>query len=145
MSKRLLPPNAFLIVPVILWCCGGAGLVVAEPQPEERLWTYDAKGKRDPFIRLVRDGRIVTVTGATSESSAPTLLGILWDPSGRSLALINDTEVKVGDTVGDYQVSEIRQDAVVLTRDGERITLQITFEEPLNPPGGLESRGGERP
>jgi len=68
------------------------------------------------------------------------LYGILWDSAGNSIALINDTEVKVGDTVKGYRVTEIRQDAVVLTNGGEPVVLQIAFE---TPPSGTTT-GGER-
>ena len=118
---------------VLWWGRGGVPLVVAEqhsPKP------YDAHGKRDPFVPLVRDGRLVSSAGSPSSvatSSELLLSGILWDPTGRSLALINDTEAKVGDTIGGYRVTEIRPDAVVLVRDGKPLVLQISFEERTKP------------
>ena len=93
---------------------------------------YDAKGKRDPFIALVREGHLVGpgsggLVGA--DFSTLTLTGILWDPTGHSLALINETEVRVGDRLGEYQVQEIRPDAVVMVRDGKPIVLQLVADE----------------
>lgn len=131
---------------VMLWGSGGVGDAWAEQQDQKR--TYDSKGKRDPFVALVRDGRLV---GSTTEASprmgsTPLLAGILWDPGGHSIALINDTEVTVGDTIGGYQVAEIRQDAVVLVRGEESVVLQITFEETGKPKQPQDiPRGGERP
>ena len=107
---------------------------------------YDPKGHRDPFVALVREGRRVDAQpGRRVESSRPVLYGILWDPGGHSLALINDAEVNVGDTVAGYKVSEIRRDAVVLTNGGEPVVLQIAFEErPSDLPSGTTT-GGEGP
>jgi hypothetical protein len=91
---------------------------------------YDAKGRRDPFVSLVRDGRVV-LGQAGLVAGGPTdllLLGIVWDPGGQSIALINDLEVKVGDTVGGYEVIEIRQDRVVLTAGAQEVVLQLMFD-----------------
>ena len=102
----------------------GVMLLVATPGHAE---PYEAKGKWDPFVPLVRDGRFIAAPGGGDFSNL-TLVGILWDPSGQSLALINDMEAKVGDVLGDYQVQEIRQDGVVLMRDGKPVVLQLSFE-----------------
>jgi hypothetical protein len=57
------------------------------------------------------------------------LYGILWDPGGRSIALVDDLEVSVGDSIGPYRVEEIRPDAVVLAREsGEQFVLELVFE-----------------
>lgn len=96
---------------------------------------YDAKGKRDPFVPLVRDGRLIAATGdpllssGHLDASLPLLGGILWDPAGRSIALLNEKETMVGDVVGGYRVAEIHEDQVVLEQEGRRVTLRITFEE----------------
>lgn len=106
---------------------------------------YDSGGRRDPFVPLVREGRLVAATpGAYVGTSTPVLYGILWDAGGDSIAMINDTEVRVGDTIGGYQVKEIRQDAVVLGNEGEPLVLQITFEQPPKRSSGTTT-GGEGP
>jgi hypothetical protein len=78
---------------MLLWV---AGIGLAAEQGE---WKgYDSKGKRDPFVPLARDGKIVSPnTESAPTSSAPLLAGIVWDPGGRSLALINETEVMIGE------------------------------------------------
>ena len=103
---------------------------------------YQAKGKRDPFFPLVRDGQLISSSQpALVESAVPVLHGIMWDPYGQSMALINDLEAKVGDAVGEYRVIEIRHDAVVLSSGGEPVVLQISFDVP--PPPSGTSQGGE--
>lgn len=96
---------------------------------------YEAKGKRDPFVPLVRDGRMIAVTAEGPSSSEPVDLslpllgGILWDAAGRSIALLNDKEATVGEVIGGYQVAEIHPDHVVLEQEGRQVTLRITFDQ----------------
>ncbi len=104
--------------------------------PSEKLppVAYDAKGKRDPFVPLVRDGRAIAagetlLLSGPVDASLPLLGGILWDPTGRSIVLLNGKETMVGDVVGGYRVAEIHEDQVVLEGEGRRVTLRITFEE----------------
>ncbi len=107
---------------------------------------YNAKNKRDPFVPLVRDGKYVGVVSetASADSTTPFLIGILWDQAGQSIAMINDGEYKVGDTVADYQVAEIRQDAVVLKREAESLVLQINFDQASKSLSG-SGKGGKHP
>ena len=114
-----------------LWAFGfglqGSALAASQETPP----SYDSKGKRDPFVALVHEGRFVGTGGTLASASQPSdlqLVGILWDPGGRSIALINDAEVTVGEVVGDYQVVDIQQDAVTVMREGKPIILQLSFE-----------------
>ena len=135
-------------------CMAAVSLAGAQPsgaveEPAKALegvpFRYDSGGRRDPFVPLVREGRLVAATpGARVETSRPVLYGILWDAGGRSIALINDTEVMVGDTIGGYRVKEIRRDAVVLDNEGEPLVLQITFEQPPKRSSDTAT-GGEGP
>lgn len=94
-------------------------------------YVYESQGRRDPFVPLVRNGRILgRVTAAEALSLLkPVLYGILWAPDGKSIAIINDQEVNVGDTVGSFQVERILPESVILTREGgESVVLGLTFE-----------------
>ena len=104
---------------------------------------YDSKGHRDPFAPLVRDGRLIAAgPGTRIEASTPVLYGILWDPGGNSIAMINDGEVKVGDWVGQYQVKEILRDTVVLDSEtADPLVLKIAFDAPA--PAAGTTKGGE--
>ena len=102
----------------------------AKPKAPEP-FHYDAGGRRDPFVPLIRDGRLINPMDSKSlELSKPVLYGVLWDSEGRSIALINDTEARVGDMVGDYRVLEIRQSSVVLGNGGEPMVLEMSFGLP---------------
>ena len=114
-----------------LWAFGsgfqGSALATSQETPP----SYDSKGKRDPFVALVHEGRFIGTGGTLTSASQPSdlqLVGILWDPWGRSIALINDAEVTVGEMVGEYQVVDIQQDAVMVMREGKPIILQLSFE-----------------
>ncbi len=118
----------------------------------ERPWSYDARGRCDPFVPLVRDGRPVACdpsVSTTGELKAavvrPVLGGILWDPDGHSIALINGTEAKVGDVVGGFEIQAIHRDEVVLTHEEERVVLRINFEEQQPKRARQRSKGGAHP
>ncbi|PIQ83771.1 MAG: hypothetical protein COV75_05615 [Candidatus Omnitrophica bacterium CG11_big_fil_rev_8_21_14_0_20_63_9] len=136
-------PNAKFALLTALGLVCGAMSAAAEPAAEPATFAYDSAGRRDPFMPLVREGKLVsTMPGATGDGSTPTLYGILWDAGGNSIALINDLEAKVGDTVSGYVVKEIRQDAVVLDGGGELKTLRIEFPA-ASKAGPDATRGGE--
>lgn len=108
----------------------------------EKSFKYDPRGRRDPFSALVRDGRLVGVTIKTVQADEkPILHGILWDAGGHSIALINDTEARVGETIGGYEIIEIRRNSVIVSNGGEPVVLEIAFDQPA--PGA--TKGGERP
>ncbi len=129
-------PISVIIAIVALTVCTQVPLWAAEAPPKTRgPFVYDAKGHRDPFMALVRDGKLIgTQKGTPLDTDKPVLYGILWDPNGQSIAMLNDTEVKVGETVGIYEVLEIRKDAVVLSAGGDPLVLQIDFETPPKSP-----------
>lgn len=135
-----------LILSVACWLAAPqAGVSAAEPADAQRSdaaqrFEYDAGNRRDPFIPLVRDGRIVSVAGVSGggPSSLPVLYGIVWDAGGKSIALLNGAEAKVGDTIEGYRVIEIRHDAVVLNSGGDPVVLQINFD--AAPRSGLTPR-----
>ena len=134
------------------WCAvllsaGSAGAAKSTESSADQgtPFRYDSGGHRDPFMPLVRDGRLVAAgPGVRLEQSKPVLYGILWDPAGRSIALINDTEVREGDRVGDYEVKDIQHDAVVLDNGGEPMVLRIAFDAPPKPSSNTTT-GGEGP
>lgn len=122
----------------------GLALMLVAGAVSAREASYESHGKRDPFVPLVHEGRFVAVTGSGLAKDSPVsdlhLAGIVWDPAGSSLALINEMEVKIGDRLGDYQVVDIRPDAVILLKEGKPVVLQLPFEQSIPSQG---ERGGE--
>jgi hypothetical protein len=129
MSRRAL----LRVTIALLVCAWATAMPMTERgDAEDGYFTYNAKGHRDPFEPLVRDGRIVGVVHQRRfvSTSKPVLHAILWDPMGTSFAIINNEEVRVGDVIESYRVVDIRQDAVVLKEGEEPLVLQITFDAP---------------
>ncbi len=126
----------------LLLAAAGSPLAAGANSPSEggakkESFQYDPGSQRDPFTPLVRDGKVIGIKQAGPlDLTKPVLYGILWDPGGHSIALINDGEVKVGDQVGEYRVTAIREDSVVLVlvSGGEPLTLQITYDAAAEQP-----------
>lgn len=120
----------------LLTVWGMASGVWAEEAPTaSQPFRYDPGGRRDPFVALVREGRLTgaAAQSARKDSQSLVLGGILWDPAGGSIALINEEEVTVGGEVNGYRVVEIRSDAVVLSSGGAPLVLRISFDQPPTP------------
>ena len=102
---------------------------------EATAFVYDSKGKRDPFIPLVK-GTARSHTGLDNIESVDELVleGILWDKSGGSIAILNGVVLKEGDKVKNIQLLEIAPKGVFLLVDGEKYNL--TLEE--------SGKGGEK-
>lgn len=106
----------------------------ASPQPAkpaEPVYTYEAKGRRDPFIALVTPKVAKTTVKpkgggnlATVEISELKLSGIIWDPAGY-YALVETPSglgyvLRVNDTIGpDARVAKITKDMVVFEVKGK--------------------------
>ncbi|MFH1045463.1 MAG: hypothetical protein V1727_00680 [Candidatus Omnitrophota bacterium] len=97
---------------------------------EEDLFAYKDSGKRDPFIALVSEqGRYIAESGEMYSSNELRVSGILWDPEGKSSALINDQMVAEGETFYGFLIKEIRQDHVTVSRDGQDYTIWVIGEK----------------
>ncbi len=122
--------RAWRVTAGVLAACGLAGLAWAAEESVRMPYRYDPGTARDPFVALVREGRVIGGVGlGQTDLSKPVLFGILWDQGGKSIALVNDMEAKVGDVIGPYRVVEIRPDAVILSDGGEPLVLTIAFED----------------
>jgi hypothetical protein len=94
-------------------------------------FTYETKGKRNPFIPLVTpEGRLLKLDKKeTVLSDGLALEGIICDKFGRSFAIVNAAVVGIGDAIGDYQVLKIFQDKVIFIKDGEPLEVELTKKE----------------
>ena len=97
-------------------------------------FTYDARGRRNPFIPLVTsDGRLTKLDKDKEEVKGElSLEGIIYDKHGRSYALVNGSVVAVSDFVGEYQVLKIEQNKVIFIKDGQPLELELTRRENEN-------------
>jgi hypothetical protein len=86
---------------------------------------YDSGNRRDPFVPLEGGGD----TSVNTSSSGVKLEGIIYDPGGRSMAILNGKSYQKGETVGNATVVKISKDHVVISMRGEEKTLWIREEE----------------
>ena len=96
---------------------------------EETPFAYDDHGKRDPFWRLVSPSGAVLNYDSDLQLSDMALDGIISDPNGQSMAIINSVIVKTSDKIGLYVVTEVEKDKVILTKGAEVYVLKLKKEE----------------
>lgn len=87
-------------------------------------YVYKYQGKRDPFMPLITpSGFLVNLEPADDKKL--NLEGIMFDPKGASMAIINGELMSVGDTMGSAVVSGIEANKVVVIQDNEKIELEL--------------------
>ena len=86
---------------------------------------YDSGGRRDPFVPLSGENN----TLVTPTSSGVRLEGVIYDPEGRSMAILNGKSYQKGEAVGDATVVKILKDRVVISVGNEEKTLRLREEE----------------
>jgi hypothetical protein len=91
-------------------------------------FTYDAQGKRDPFIPLVTpDGRLINLDTQPVKDSL-NLEGIIYDQQGVSYAIVNGMVVKIGDAIDGYQVLKIESNKIIFIKDGNPFSMELKEE-----------------
>jgi hypothetical protein len=113
----------------------GKGAAAAAPAPGSKSdislvresFNYTADGRRDPFFSLMRTGEL---RPAVSDLK---LVTVIYDPAGRSVAILRDLttkeqyRIKVGQTLGRMRVASIQPKSVTFTV----IAIGTTFQEVL--------------
>lgn len=101
----------------------------------EQSFNYEDKGRRDPFLSLVdKNGNYLLKTELLYSSSELQLSGILWDPQGKSSALINNQVVKVGESIFGFVIKDITKESVIVSKDNQEFILKV----PVLPVQGKE-------
>ena len=96
---------------------------------EEAAFVYDDHGKRDPFWRLVSPSGAVLSLDNDLQITDMVLEGIIQDPNGNNLAIINSVVVGPNDKVGLFVVSDVGKDRVVLVKGAESYVLKLKKED----------------
>ena len=87
-------------------------------------FTYQADSRRDPFLSLMKTGDLRPMI------SDLRLVAVIYDPAGRSVAILRDLQtkeqyrVKVGQTLGRMRVNAIRPSQVIFTIEEIGMTRQ---------------------
>jgi len=112
---------------------GGAAAAAAAPGSKSDIslvretFNYTADGRRDPFMSLMKTGEL---RPAVSDLK---LVTVIYDPAGRSVAILRDLttkeqyRIKVGQTLGRMRVASIQPKSVTFTV----IAIGTTFQEVL--------------
>lgn len=97
---------------------------------------YDRGERRDPFLPLVGPEGIVN-----TKKFDPTdinIEGIIYDPRGESMVLINGEFYKQGDNVKNANIISIFEDRIILGQSDEQKTIWIR-EEIVSPGAGKDA------
>lgn len=95
---------------------------------QEEKYTYTYQSKRDPFVSLISPaGYLLNLE--PQDNSTLQLEGIMFDPKGDSMAIINGELLRVGDTLGDVLVTSIEADKVTVIKNNEKIVIELRREE----------------
>ena len=122
-SASLRPPLVVAVLSLVIFFCAAA------VNAQEKGFVYDSKHKRDPFFPLVSpEGEILSDAPAIISTGNIYLEGIIWDPNGGSIAIINGTIMKEGDTIDSITVNKIYDTYVVLLLRGEEKVIPLTNE-----------------
>ena len=111
---------------------GGAAAAAAPASKSDislvrETFNYTADGRRDPFMSLMKTGEL---RPAVSDLK---LVTVIYDPAGRSVAILRDLttkeqyRIKVGQTLGRMRVASIQPKSVTFTV----IAIGTTFQEVL--------------
>jgi hypothetical protein len=93
---------------------------------DETPFIYDSQGNRDPFMPLLtKDGRPITTYSRIGSIHDIIVEGILYDPQGASIVIINDMILKQADTISGITVKKIEKNSVILSFKGEDHTFKI--------------------
>lgn len=90
-------------------------------------FTYDPAGRRDPFVSLIASGELRPMI------SDLRLVTVIYDPSGRSVAILRDVStkeqyrVRTGQTLGRMRISRIDLKSVTFTLEEFGYSRQETL------------------
>jgi len=92
-------------------------------------FSYEDRGRRDPFWPLVTDsGSIISYDEQELSASDMMLQGILVGDQ-ENVAVINGKIVKAGDMVGAFRIERVTPSYVVLENGSEKIEVYLRKEE----------------
>ena len=96
-----------------------------EQTEEESPFVYDDHDNRDPFWPLVsKEGMIISYETDLMITDL-ILEGIIADSGGKSLVIVNGNIVKTGDVIGQFFISEILTDKIILLKEEHRYELNL--------------------
>lgn len=93
-------------------------------------FVYNSKGNRDPFTPLVTEEGIYIGSRQGGDLAEEIMLeGIVWDPAGESMAIVNGTVVKEGDNFLNLKVLKIKKEEVIFLKGDRELIINLATEE----------------
>ncbi len=121
--------NLWILLAVIIVLSPLASYAGNSTSGKDAPFIYDDHGKRDPFWKLIGARGSIVNYDNDIQASDMVLEGIMAEPGGESVAIINGNIIKVGDKLGLFVVKEIQANVVILEKGQENIKLQLKKEE----------------
>jgi hypothetical protein len=85
----------------------------------EEVFIYSSEN-RDPFMPLItKDGKPLAIRTKIHSIGDITVEGLLYDPMGNSVVIVNDVILKKGDVTSEITVKDICKDSVTLSFKGK--------------------------
>jgi hypothetical protein len=95
---------------------------------QEQQFTYDSKGKRNPFIPLLTsDGRLLKLDKEEAKGDLQ-VEGVIFDKRGRSYTIVNGQVVGIGDSIAGYEVLKIENNKVLFIKESKITEIEIRKE-----------------
>ena len=110
------------IVFLIVFILFGARILSAD---ELKAFKYEDHGKRDPFWSLVSPSGTIVNYDNELELSDLALQGVMAGVDGQNLAIINGRILKLNDQIGEYVVTEISKEYVILKKEEQELLLKL--------------------
>jgi len=116
-----------LILPFIVLAGFSMGIFLITAHGEE--YKYFSKGKRDPFVPLAT-GEIKTSMGLQAVETIDDVKfeGIIFDPNGKSMVVLNDEVLKEGDKLYNVEIIKIDNKAVTIKVNERVHTINLVEE-----------------
>jgi len=96
---------------------------------DSKPFIYNDHGRRDPFWPIVSSSGAINNYETDFMITDLVLEGIMSGPDGRNFAMINGRVVAINDSIGQFTVTEIREDSVVLKKGKQKFRMKLKKEE----------------
>jgi hypothetical protein len=106
-----------------------ASIVCSVAYAGQEDFVYDSKGNRDPFVPLVTKEGIYVGNWQATDLAEIVLEGIVWDPKGESMAIVNGTVVKEGDELLNLKILEVKREGIRVLKGDKELIINLTNNE----------------
>lgn len=110
-----------LVIGLLVLVLVSSGLCV-----EEEKFVYDSKRMRDPFVPLITDTAKISVGLINVETIEDiNLEGLIWDPEGNSLVILNGVVLKENQQVYNVRVTKIEPKRVSIVINESEFIIDL--------------------